>query len=99
MALQKVGALWLAEKDGKKYMRGTINEAVPAGSKLFVYKNGYKEGDERRPDYTVHVAVDDANQERPPRREEHSQVPVTQDEIPFAWVGLLIGLLTMGGMA
>jgi single-strand DNA-binding protein len=38
------------------------------------------------------------SQERQERPQEQSQVPVT-DEIPFAWVGLLIGLLTMGGMA
>jgi single-strand DNA-binding protein len=38
------------------------------------------------------------SQERQERPQEQSQVPVG-DEIPFAWVGLLIGLLTMGGMA
>jgi single-strand DNA-binding protein len=38
------------------------------------------------------------SQERQERPQEQSQVPVG-DEIPFAWVVLLIGLLTMGGMA
>jgi hypothetical protein len=96
MALQKVGALWLAEKDGKKYFRGTVNEQIAAGSKVFVYRNTYKT-EEKHPDYTLHVAVDENSQERPERREEHSQAPPTQDEIPFAWIGLLIGLVTMGG--
>lgn len=77
MALKKVGALWLAEKDGKKFMRGTVNESVPAGSKVFIYKNTYKQ-EEKHPDYTVHIAVDDQ-----PAPQEHSQAPPDDQEVPF----------------
>lgn len=75
MALRKIGGLWLATKDGKQYMRGTCNEAVQAGSKVFVYRNTYKK-EEKQPDYTLHIAVDD--QESPPVQ---SQEP--EAEVPF----------------
>lgn len=76
MALKKIGGLWLAEKAGTKYMRGTLNEAVTAGAKVFVYRNTYKKED-KHPDYTLHIAVDDQ-----PAPEEHSQAP-TQEDSPF----------------
>lgn len=85
MALKKVGGLWLNEKAGKKYFSGKVQEDIPAGSKVFVYRNTYKEED-KHPDYTLHVAVDDDQ----PRREEYNQAPPPppppppdEDEIPF----------------
>lgn len=76
MALKKVGGLWLAEKDGKQYMRGTINEDVAAGTKVFIYRNTYKRED-KQPDYTLNIVADD--QPSPP---DHSQTP-SQDEVEF----------------
>lgn len=79
MTLRKVGAMWLREKNGKKYMSGSVNESLPSGTKLLMYRNDYKK-DEKHPDYTLHVVDDEADQSD--RRQDHSQLPA-QDETPF----------------
>jgi hypothetical protein len=76
MALKKVGALWLAEKDGKQYMRGTLNDPLSAGTKVFVYRNTYKKED-KQPDYTLHAAVDD---EQHPEEQSQEQ---PESDVPF----------------
>lgn len=79
MAFKKIGALWLKEGKNGKYMSGTIQEDVPAGAKLLVFKNTYKK-DEKHPDYTINVADD----ERQPRDDQHSQAgPPPQEDVPF----------------
>lgn len=61
--LTKVGALWLKEKAGRKYMSGKVELALPEGTVLFVYKNDYKEAD-KHPDYTLNAILDEP--EEPP---------------------------------
>lgn len=80
MAFKKIGALWL--KDGKngKYMSGTVQEDVPAGAKILVFKNTYKK-DDKHPDYTLNVAADD----QPAPKNDYQQGPTkpTEDDTPF----------------
>jgi len=76
LALKKVGALWTATKDNKTYMKGTVNEPIAAGAKVFVYRNTFKKED-KQPDYTLHIAVDDQ-----PAPDNHNQLP-PEDEQPF----------------
>lgn len=84
MALRKVGGLWINEKkDGSKYMSGTVQENLPAGTKLMVFKNTYKEVGDKKPDYTLNVAEDD----QPAPKDEYQQAPAgppPADDIPFA---------------
>jgi hypothetical protein len=75
MALKKIGGLWLNEKDGKKYMSGQANEAIPAGAKILVFKNTYKEAGDKKPDYTINVAVDDQPAPEEPSQEIPSDQP------------------------
>ena len=79
MALKKVGALWLKEKDGSKYMSGKLTEGIAAGAQVLVYRNKYKK-DEKHPDYTLHIIEDD----QPAPRDDYRQTgPPTGDDIPF----------------
>lgn len=80
MALKKIGALWLKTKDGKTSLSGPVNEPIPAGTNILVFKNTYKKEGERTPDYTIHMAVDDQ-----PAPQETSQVPPpgAPEDAPF----------------
>lgn len=53
--LVKVGGLWIKEGKNGKYMHGPIDAAIPAGARLFVFKNGFKET-EKHPDYVLQYA-------------------------------------------
>ena len=44
----KIGALWIKEKNGKVYMTGEIN-----GQKVVLFMNGYKE-QEKHPDWIAY---------------------------------------------
>lgn len=63
--LIRASGLWI--KDGKKgkFMSGKVgSEPIPAGVKLFIFKNEKKQG-ENDPDYTLHFATgDDPPQQR-----------------------------------
>ena len=53
--LTKVGAFWLHDaKNGTKFMSGKIEQALPEGTDLLVFKNGYKKED-RHPDYEIFI--------------------------------------------
>jgi hypothetical protein len=60
MALKKIGALWLKEKNGKKYFSGQIEPDGREGRKLpiLIFKNDKKEKD-NQPDYTINLRTDD----------------------------------------
>jgi hypothetical protein len=85
--LQRVTGLWL--KDGKrgKFMTGKSEGEIPAGSKLLVFKNDRKQG-ENDSDYVLYaVAPEDqlpmrrAEPVRNPATVDGSEVP--SDDIPF----------------
>jgi hypothetical protein len=81
MALKKVGALWLKEKDGKKFMSGNMEFGVAAGAQVFVYNNDRKQS-EKHPDYTLHVIEDD----QPSPKDDYRQAPAgppPDGDIPF----------------
>ena len=65
MALANIGALWLKEKNGKKFMSGLIEEDkitfVDGKASVLMYKNDYKE-QEKHPDYKLMQVVDDEKQ-------------------------------------
>jgi len=74
MALKKVGALWIKEKDGRKFMSGKLEFAVPAGASILLYKNDRKQQD-KHPDYTLHTFEDD----QPAPRNDYQQGPSAQE--------------------
>lgn len=94
MALNKVGALWLKEKNGKKFMSGTVETDIPAGANLLVFKNTYKEAGDSKPDYTINLADDDDRPARQPPRQQSPPPP--PEDIPFSWVVALTAL-ALGG--
>lgn len=55
--LINLGALWLNEKDGKKYMSGYLGDA-----RLLVFKNDHKDND-KAPDYRVLIGKGKKQQE------------------------------------
>lgn len=55
---KKVGALWLKEKGGRKYMSGKLEVELPAGTQVFVYRNDRKTED-KHPDYTLNAIIKD----------------------------------------
>src|SRR5258705_10368869 len=67
--LKRVSGLWL--KDGKngKFMSGAVEDAIPAGAKLLIFKNDRKERDQQ-PDYQLFVAPADGDGQRSSRRTE-----------------------------
>lgn len=86
MAFKKIGALWLRDGKNGKFMSGTVQEEVPAGAKILVFKNTHKK-DEKHPDYTINVAEDD----QPAPKNEYQQAPARapagpppDNDIPFA---------------
>ena len=70
MALKKVGALWLKEKDGKRFFSGKMEFELPAGATVLIYRNDRKQ-QEKHPDYTIHTFEDD----QPAPRNEYQQAP------------------------
>jgi hypothetical protein len=93
MGFKQVGGLWITKKEGKDtYLKGKVQETVPAGTAIFVFKNTRKkntEEDSRKPDYVLNMAVDDdaggpidqsRQQELPPRP---PAAPPAEDSIPW----------------
>lgn len=68
MALKNIGALWLKEKNGRKYFSGVVEPNGKDGPKLrvMVFKNEKKDSD-KHPDYRI---VTDDNAEPSDSREE-----------------------------
>jgi len=52
--MKKVGALWVKEKDGRKYMTGEIDLGALGNVKIGVFQNDKKKKD-NEPDSTVVV--------------------------------------------
>lgn len=90
MAFRKIGALWLKENDKGKFMSGRIDEDIPKGAKLMVFKNTYKR-EEKHPDYTINVADDDPAQQNQTVTRQ-TPAPPPADSIPFS---LLIAVSTL----
>ena len=87
--LTKAGAFWLRDaKNGSKFMSGKIEQALPAGSELLVFKNNYKKED-RHPDYEIFVKQAEQPEDATPAqgptagqtRKANEAAPV--DDIPF----------------
>jgi uncharacterized protein (DUF736 family) len=79
--LTKIGAFWLKEKNGKKYMSGKIDKPLAAGATLLVYKNDYKQED-KHPDYTIHAFLGD-EYSQPSQDGGYEQAPPADDDNPF----------------
>ena len=80
--LQEAAGLWL--KDGKsgKYMSGSVEEVIPAGATLFVFKNTYKKEGDNQPDYRLMLKpVDD--QPAVATTAAAASAPPADEEIPF----------------
>ena len=76
--LVRASGLWL--KDGKagKFFSGEVDKPIPAGARVFVFRNDKKEND-KQPDYTLCFAEPEpeGNQPAAPAPAEHS------DDVPF----------------
>ena len=71
MALKRIGALWLKEReDGSKFMAGEI-EIDEQKYSIMVFKNTRKKED-KHPDYNIAIVTDEQN-----KNEE------IDDDIPF----------------
>ncbi len=52
---ESIGALWKKEKNGTEYFTGNIKVGETA-IKIICFKNKYKEGIEKRPDYKIYLS-------------------------------------------
>jgi uncharacterized protein (DUF736 family) len=94
VGINKIGALWLKDgKSGKKFMSGTVEQEVPAGAKLLIFKNDHKSSD-KHPDYTINLADDDAPQQQ--RQQRQAPPPPDDSDIPFALLWALFSLAMAG---
>lgn len=66
MALQKAGALWKKNKDGKTFLSGEI-EIRGVKTKMVVYMNDYKK-EPKHPDYVLYVIDDEELHPSAPRK-------------------------------
>lgn len=57
----QIGALWLGEKDGKKFFTGEL-DLVTTKIKVGVFKNENKEEGSKQPDYRI-VKLEDRKQD------------------------------------
>ena len=72
-------------KDGKKgkFMSGETDVEIPAGSRLFVFKNDHKQGD-RDPDYVLHAAPDQSQGQGPSQAgQQHGDNQDGGSDIPW----------------
>ena len=76
---RKIGALWIREKDGKKYMSGVLND-LRGDINIAVFKNDRKEK-ENQPDY--HIIISERPQANKPIREVSIDEPPIETEIPI----------------
>jgi hypothetical protein len=65
--LKRVSGLWLKDGRNGKFMSGETNEAIPAGTRLLVFRNSKKVAGDKQPDYTLSVAPPDPASDRGPR--------------------------------
>jgi uncharacterized protein (DUF736 family) len=83
-----IGAMWIKEKNGKKYMTGVI-EINGEKINIVVFKNGYKKED-KHPDYRILRSRSKSelsgNSEQLPDKQfkpENKESGYENDEIPF----------------
>jgi len=51
---KEIGALWCKfDKDGKEFLRGSIDRGLLGGCNIIVYKNDKPKGDQ--PNWTIHI--------------------------------------------
>lgn len=82
MPLRKIGALWLRKsKDGKDYMSGVLND-ISGDIRICVFKNDKKEND-KQPDYTLSVSIDDQKQSSSENVIEQTGDEIDTTKIPF----------------
>jgi len=74
---RKIGALWLKEKDGKKYFSGVL-EDMRGDIRIVIFKNDKKE-QEKQPDYNILLSED--RREEKPEASPPEEIDVSQ--IPF----------------
>ena len=83
--LVRASGLWLKDGSKGKFMAGKVEQEIPAGAKLLIFKNDRKERD-NQPDYQLFFCHDPAaapgNAQPAPRQSETPQPP-EPDEIPF----------------
>jgi len=70
---EKIGALWIHEKKGLKYLAGTV-EVGGEKIQVFVFKNKYKKND-KHPDYIIYLPYEDSSASAAPADDE--------DDMPF----------------
>jgi hypothetical protein len=93
---KRVSGLWLKEGRAGTFMSDETDTNIPAGTRLFVFKNTKKVKGDKQPDYTLSVAPPDPGYEgsqKPqrvagdrPDRGENRRPGATQpddSEIPF----------------
>lgn len=69
MALKKVGVLWKSDRpESKTVASGSVDEDIPEGSKLLIFRNKWKKAD-KHPDYTIMIAEDDGERVVVPAQE------------------------------
>ena len=94
MALKNVGVLWAkSNKDGKKFLSGILDNGIHGNINIMVFPNEKGKSD-KSPDYRIVMATDDAEDKRPPSKDDFladdtqeitDDTPTVEaDEIPFA---------------
>lgn len=80
--LKRVGGLWLGTGKKGQYLSGVMDEDIPSGCRLFVFRNHNKKTD-KSPDYSLLIA-DESPQHEPAARTTAPAVAVVDDcDIPF----------------
>jgi hypothetical protein len=90
--LKRISGLWLKDGRNGKFMSGEVEDGIPAGSRLLIFKNDKKEND-RQPDYTLYAALGDSQSDggsprrqsaSPPARSQQRPTPPQQQAPPSA---------------
>ena len=68
MALKRVSGLWLKDGRNGKFMSGETDTDIPAGTRLFIFKNTKKVDGDKQPDYSLNVAPPDPGSDRGSQR-------------------------------
>lgn len=84
--LVRASGLWLKDGAKGKYMAGKVEQEIPAGAKLLIFKNDRKERD-NQPDYQLFFCHDPAaapgNAKPSSRPDQKAPPPPEPDDIPF----------------
>jgi uncharacterized protein (DUF736 family) len=93
MALKNIGVLWKKDKNGKKFLSGTLDNGIHGDIRIMIFPNE-KGKSEKSPDYRIVMATDDAEETRQTSKDDFladdtqeitDDTPTVEaDEIPFA---------------